>query len=111
MAQPTAWRGLSSNDGYDSLTSTQQVLYDAVVTPALRKRAEEIEGKRFGRQLFWIAVRLRSKVVPLMGIQYRLARWPYGTKGLKSLRVGTAGRGTWRTIENIYSAILARRAV
>jgi hypothetical protein len=28
------------------------------------------------RQLFWLAVRLRSKVVPLMVSQYRLARWP-----------------------------------
>jgi hypothetical protein len=28
------------HDGYDSLTPTQQALYDAVVTPALRKRAE-----------------------------------------------------------------------
>jgi hypothetical protein len=52
----------------------------------------------------------RSKVVPLVGIQYRLARWPYGTKGLKRLRVGTAARGTWHvadyreylTIVNIY---------
>jgi hypothetical protein len=46
------------------------------------------------RQLFWLAVWGRSKVVPLMASQYRLARWPYGTKGLKKLRVGTAGRGT-----------------
>jgi hypothetical protein len=47
---------------YVSLTPTQQALYDAVVTPALRKRAEEIEGKRIGvaawlsasgHQLFW----------------------------------------------------------
>ena len=36
------------HDGYDSLTPTQQALYDAVVTPALRKRAGEIEGKRLG---------------------------------------------------------------
>jgi hypothetical protein len=36
------------HDGYDSLTPAQQALYDAVVTPALRKRAEEIEGKGFG---------------------------------------------------------------
>jgi hypothetical protein len=27
--------------------------------------------------------------VPLMGIRYRLAGWPYGTRGLKRLRVGT----------------------
>jgi hypothetical protein len=36
------------HDGYDSLTPTQQALYDAVVTPALRKRAEEIGGKKSG---------------------------------------------------------------
>ena len=54
------------------------------------------------RQLFWLAVRLRSKVVPLMVSQYRLARWCYGTKGLKSLGAGTAGRGMSRTIANIY---------
>jgi len=36
------------HDGYDSLTPTQQGLYDAVVTPALRKRAEEIEGRKSG---------------------------------------------------------------
>jgi hypothetical protein len=36
------------HDGYDSLSPTQRSLYDAVVTPALKKRAEEIEGKRFG---------------------------------------------------------------
>jgi hypothetical protein len=36
------------HDGYDSLTPAQQALYDAVVTPALRKRADEIEGKGFG---------------------------------------------------------------
>ena len=36
------------HDGYDSLTPAQQALYDAVVTPALRKRANEIEGKGFG---------------------------------------------------------------
>jgi hypothetical protein len=36
------------HDGYDLLTPTQQALYDAVVTPALRKRAEEIEGKKSG---------------------------------------------------------------
>ena len=40
------------HDGYDSLTPTQQALYDAVITPALRKRAEEIEGKRFGVAAF-----------------------------------------------------------
>jgi hypothetical protein len=34
--------------------------------------------------------------VPLVGIQYRLAQWPYGTRGLN------AGRGMWRTIANIY---------
>jgi hypothetical protein len=52
--------------------------------------------------VFWIAVRLRSKFVPLMASKYKLARWPYGTKGLKSLRVGIAGRATSRTIANIY---------
>jgi hypothetical protein len=36
------------HDGYDSLNPAQRTLYDAVVTPALRKRAEEIEGKRSG---------------------------------------------------------------
>jgi hypothetical protein len=36
------------HDGYDSLTPAQQVLFDAVVTPALRKRSEGSEGKRFG---------------------------------------------------------------
>ena len=36
------------HDGYDSLTPAQQALYDAVVTPALRKRADEIASKRFG---------------------------------------------------------------
>jgi hypothetical protein len=54
-----------------------------------------------GRPLFWIAVRLRSKFVPLMARKYKLAPWPYGTKGAKSLRVGTAGHGTLRTIANI----------
>ncbi len=34
------------HDGYDSLTPAQQALYDAEVTPALRKLAEEIEGKK-----------------------------------------------------------------
>jgi hypothetical protein len=63
-----------------------------------------------GRQLFWLAVWRRSKVVPLMGIRYGWLDDPYGTKGLKSLRVGTVGSATWRSIENIYSAILARRA-
>ena len=36
------------HDGYDSLTSVQRVLYDAVVTPALKKRADEIEAKELG---------------------------------------------------------------
>jgi hypothetical protein len=36
------------HDGYDSLTPAQQALYDDVVTPALRKRAGESEGKRLG---------------------------------------------------------------
>jgi hypothetical protein len=34
------------HDGYDSLTPAQQALYDAVVTPALSKRAGDIEGKK-----------------------------------------------------------------
>ena len=34
------------HDGYDSLTPAQRILYDAEVIPALRKLAEEIEGKR-----------------------------------------------------------------
>ena len=34
------------HDGYDSLTPTQQALYDAVVAPALRKRSEETEGRK-----------------------------------------------------------------
>ena len=34
------------HDGYDSLTPAQRVLYDAEVTTALRKLAEEIEGRR-----------------------------------------------------------------
>jgi hypothetical protein len=34
------------HDGYESLSPTQRALYDAVVTPALRKRDEEIEGKK-----------------------------------------------------------------
>ena len=36
------------HDGYDLLNPAQRTLYDAVVTPALRKRAEEIEGKKSG---------------------------------------------------------------
>jgi hypothetical protein len=36
------------HDGYDSLTPTQQALYDADVTSALSKRADEIEGKGLG---------------------------------------------------------------
>jgi hypothetical protein len=36
------------HDGYDSLTPAQRALYDAVVTPALKKRADEIEGKELG---------------------------------------------------------------
>jgi hypothetical protein len=36
------------HDGYDSLTPAQQALYDAIVTPALRKQADEIASKRFG---------------------------------------------------------------
>ena len=36
------------HDGYDSLTCVQRALYDAVVTPALKKRADEIEGKELG---------------------------------------------------------------
>jgi len=36
------------HDGYDSLTPAQRSLYDAVVAPALRKRADESEGKRLG---------------------------------------------------------------
>ena len=36
------------HDGYDSLTLVQRALYDAVVTPALKKRAAEIEGKELG---------------------------------------------------------------
>jgi hypothetical protein len=35
------------HDGYDSLTPAQQALYDAVVTPALKKQVEEAEGKVF----------------------------------------------------------------
>jgi hypothetical protein len=31
-------------DGYDSLTPVQQALYDAVVAPALKKRADEGKG-------------------------------------------------------------------
>ena len=34
------------HDGYDSLTPAQRAFYDAVVAPALRKRAEETEGKK-----------------------------------------------------------------
>ena len=34
------------HDGCDALTPAQQALYDAVVAPALRKRAEEIKGKK-----------------------------------------------------------------
>jgi hypothetical protein len=34
------------HDGYDSLTPAQRILYDAEVIPALRKLAEEVEGKR-----------------------------------------------------------------
>jgi hypothetical protein len=34
------------HDGYDSLTPAQQALFDSVVTPALRKRSEEIEGRK-----------------------------------------------------------------
>ena len=34
------------HDGYDSLTPAQRILYDAKVLPALRKLAEEVEGKR-----------------------------------------------------------------
>jgi len=36
------------HDGYASLTPAQQALYDAVVTPTLRKRSEGSEGKRLG---------------------------------------------------------------
>ena len=36
------------HDGYDSLTPVQRALYDAVVTPALKKRADEIQGKELG---------------------------------------------------------------
>ena len=36
------------HDGYDSLTPAQRALYDAVVTPALKKRADEIQGKELG---------------------------------------------------------------
>ena len=36
------------HDGYGSLSPMQQALYDAAVTPALRKRADEIEGTGFG---------------------------------------------------------------
>jgi hypothetical protein len=36
------------HDGYDSLTPAQQALFDAVVTPALRKRAGGSKRKRFG---------------------------------------------------------------
>jgi hypothetical protein len=70
-------------------------------------RHSEVTSARSGSEepiptrMCQLAVGRRSKVVPLMGIQYRLARWPYGTKGLKRLRAGTAGRGTWRTIVNI----------
>jgi hypothetical protein len=34
------------HDGYDSLTLAQRTLYDDVVAPALRKRAEEIDFNR-----------------------------------------------------------------
>ncbi len=34
------------HDGYDSLTPAQRTLYDAVLIPALRKRSEEIEGRK-----------------------------------------------------------------
>jgi hypothetical protein len=34
------------HDGYVSLTPAQQVLYDAVVSPALRKRSEDIEDTK-----------------------------------------------------------------
>jgi hypothetical protein len=40
------------HDGYDSLTPAQRALYDAVVAPALKKRAEEIEGKGLGVAAF-----------------------------------------------------------
>jgi hypothetical protein len=36
------------HDGYDSLTPAQRSLYDAVLAPALRKRADESECKRLG---------------------------------------------------------------
>ena len=36
------------HDGYHSLTPAQRTLYDAVVTSALRKRADESEGKPLG---------------------------------------------------------------
>ena len=34
------------HDGYDSLTLTQQTLYDDVVTPALKKRDDDLEHNR-----------------------------------------------------------------
>jgi hypothetical protein len=34
------------HDGYVSLTPAQQVIYDAVVTPALRKRSEDIKDTK-----------------------------------------------------------------
>jgi len=34
------------HDGYDALTPAQQALFDAFVTPALRKRSEEIDGRK-----------------------------------------------------------------
>jgi hypothetical protein len=34
------------HDGYDSLTPAQHALYDAFITPALRKLSEDTEGRR-----------------------------------------------------------------
>ena len=47
-SEPHRVARLVIHDGYDSLTPAQRTLYDAVVTSALRKRADESEGKRLG---------------------------------------------------------------
>ncbi len=45
-SEPHRVARLVVHDGYDSLTPTQQMLYDAVVAPALRIRCEEITGRK-----------------------------------------------------------------
>jgi hypothetical protein len=81
------------HDGYDSLTPAQQALFDAVVTPALRKRSDGSEASNLEWRLpDWAHVGSRPRPLP--------GGWRHAVSVAR--QVETAARlcrchGCWRT--------------